>query len=49
MLCQQQRYAKHAKSIEERKQIGVDHVKSSVGLGLFDDTRNVDFAGTCQE
>jgi hypothetical protein len=39
----------NAKSIEECKKVGVDHVKRSVGLGLFDDARNVDLAGTLRD
>jgi hypothetical protein len=36
----------NAKSIEECKKVGMDHVKRSVGLGLFDNARNVDLAST---
>ena len=36
----------NAKSIEESEKIGVNHVERSVGLGLFDNARDVDLAGT---
>ena len=36
----------YAKSIEESEKVGVDHVESSVGLGLFDNARDVDLTGT---
>jgi hypothetical protein len=39
----------NAKSIEECKKIGVDHIERSVGLGLFDNARNVDLAGTLRD
>lgn len=38
-----------AKSIEESKKVGVDHVERSVGLGLFDNARDVDLAGTLRD
>jgi len=44
MLC-----TLNAKSIEEGKKVGVDHVERSVGLGLFDNARDVDLAGTLRD
>jgi hypothetical protein len=39
----------NAKSIEESKKVGVDHVERSIGLGLFDNARDVDLASTLRD